>query len=76
MFQWNEKAGILWVPISPEVVALLVNLVFSLNLPLSPSDQLEHLELFAGDMSVTRGEMEAWVPQCWFPKSWFQKMFL
>ena len=40
-------------------MALLVNMVFGLNLPHTPSNQLDHLELFAGDMSVTRGEMEA-----------------
>jgi len=50
---------------------MLVNLVFSLNLPLSPSQQLDHLELFAGDMSVTKGEMQALgVAQiCFFPTS-------
>lgn len=59
-----KSRGLDFCGLSPQVVALLVNLVFSLNLPLSPSDQLEHLELFAGDMSVTRGEMQAWAPKC------------
>ena len=40
-----------------EVVALLVNLVFSMQfLPITASNALEHLELFAGDCSVTRAE--------------------
>ena len=40
-----------------QVVALLVNLVFSMQfLAITASNSLEHLELFAGDCSVTRAE--------------------
>ena len=40
-----------------QVVALLVNLVFSMQfLPITASNALDHLELFAGDCSVTRAE--------------------
>ena len=39
---------------------MLVSLVFSLDLHFSAKDQLDHLEMFAGDLSVTTGEMQAW----------------
>ena len=41
----------------PKVVALIVNLVMGLpGLDYSPSSVLHHLELFAGDCAVSRGE--------------------
>lgn len=37
---------------------LLVNLIFSLPLKWGPQFELDHLELFAGDCSVTKGEVK------------------
>lgn len=37
---------------------MLVNLVFTLPLMWSPSHELDHLELFAGDCSITKGEVQ------------------
>lgn len=44
---------------APAVIALLVNSLFSMpSLKWGPQYEIEHLELFAGDCSVTRGEFE------------------
>lgn len=41
---------------APAVVAILVNMVFGLPLPFSAANQIQHLELFAGDCAVSRSE--------------------
>lgn len=46
------------LPTRFKVVAVLVNMVFALpGLTYSPTNVLQHLELFAGDCSVTRAEV-------------------
>ena len=42
-----------------QVIALLVNAIFAIpSLQWSPSNEISHLELFAGDCAVTRGEFQ------------------
>ncbi|CAK9078025.1 unnamed protein product [Durusdinium trenchii] len=44
---------------APAVLAVIINMIFALPyLRHSKADELDHLELFAGDMSVTRGELQ------------------
>ena len=44
--------------ISIKVVAVLVNMIFSCQLlEFTKGNELQHVELFAGDCAVTRGEM-------------------
>ena len=49
---------------SPEVLALLAALMFSLPLSFEP---LDHVELFSGKMAVTYAEMQVWCDE--IPKS-------
>lgn len=43
---------------APAVVLMLVSMIFSLPLQWGPAFELDHLELFAGDCSVTLGEFK------------------
>ena len=43
---------------SIQVVLMLVSMIFSLPLQWGPAFELDHLELFAGDCSVTLGEFK------------------
>ena len=43
---------------STQVVLMLVSMIFSLPLQWGPAFELDHLELFAGDCSVTLGEFK------------------
>ena len=41
------------------MIAVMVNMLFGMHgLKWGPEHELDHLELFAGDCSVTRGEFE------------------
>ena len=66
---WKRlHATIDWVSYSPthsgafsnppsEVLCVLVCMIFSMNtLPISPANELQHLELFAGDCAASRAE--------------------
>lgn len=43
---------------APAVISLLVNAIFAMPLQWGPTHELGHLELFAGDCSVTKGEFK------------------
>ena len=46
---------------SSQVVAILVNMLFSLPyLRFARDHEIQHLELFAGDCSVSKGEHQEW----------------
>lgn len=50
------RVVLIWGWHSHKVVAILVNMVFGLPLPFSAANQIQHLELFAGDCAVSRSE--------------------
>ena len=58
------RCGFTWVRSQIElfqnqVIAVLVNAIFAMpNLQWGPSHEIDHLELFAGDCAVTRGEFQ------------------
>lgn len=50
------RVVLIWGWHSHKVAAILVNMVFGLPLPFSAANQIQHLELFAGDCAVSRSE--------------------